>query len=57
MIQLYLEYDPQPPFDAGSPGKAGPELAARAKKQSEEFLRQREKQIGEVAAQRKAKVP
>ncbi|WP_296951221.1 DJ-1/PfpI family protein [uncultured Massilia sp.] len=28
-IQLALEYDPQPPFDAGSPGRAGPELVAR----------------------------
>jgi putative intracellular protease/amidase len=26
-IQLAIEYDPQPPFDAGSPEKAGPELA------------------------------
>jgi transcriptional regulator GlxA family with amidase domain len=25
-IQLAIEYDPQPPFDAGSPDKAGPEL-------------------------------
>ena len=25
-IQLGIEYDPQPPFDAGSPEKAGPEL-------------------------------
>lgn len=25
-IQLGIEYDPQPPFDAGSPSKAGPEL-------------------------------
>lgn len=25
-IQLIIEYDPQPPFDAGSPEKAGPEL-------------------------------
>ena len=25
-IQLGIEYDPQPPFDTGSPGKAGPEL-------------------------------
>ncbi|MER7083546.1 DJ-1/PfpI family protein [Saccharopolyspora kobensis] len=28
LIQLALEYDPQPPFDSGSPDKAGPELAA-----------------------------
>jgi len=25
-IQLLMEYDPSPPFDAGSPRKAGPEL-------------------------------
>ena len=25
-IQLGIEYDPQPPFDAGSPGKAPPEI-------------------------------
>jgi cyclohexyl-isocyanide hydratase len=29
-IQLGLEYDPQPPFDCGSPEKAGPERVARA---------------------------
>lgn len=28
-IQLTLEYDPQPPFDAGSPQAAGPELVGR----------------------------
>ncbi|WP_075793601.1 DJ-1/PfpI family protein [Massilia putida] len=28
-IQLALEYDPRPPFDAGSPEGAGPELVAR----------------------------
>jgi cyclohexyl-isocyanide hydratase len=28
-IQLALEYDPQPPFNAGSPEGAGPELVAR----------------------------
>ena len=26
LIQLAIEYDPQPPFDAGSPEKAGPQL-------------------------------
>ena len=25
-IQLAIEYDPQPPFDAGGPGKVGPEI-------------------------------
>jgi transcriptional regulator GlxA family with amidase domain len=27
-IQLAIEYDPQPPFEAGSPEKAGPDLVA-----------------------------
>jgi putative intracellular protease/amidase len=27
-IQLGIEYDPQPPFDCGSPAKAGPEIVA-----------------------------
>jgi putative intracellular protease/amidase len=27
-IQLHIEYDPQPPFDAGSPEKAGPQIVA-----------------------------
>jgi len=29
-LQLMIEYDPRPPFDAGSPEKAGPELVAAA---------------------------
>lgn len=31
LIQLAIEYDPQPPFDAGSPEKAGPDLVAIVK--------------------------
>ena len=30
-IQLYIEYDPQPPFDAGSVAKAGPEITERVR--------------------------
>lgn len=30
VIQLRIEYDPQPPFDAGSPQKAGPRIMALA---------------------------
>lgn len=30
-IQLALEYDPAPPFDVGSPEKAGPELVAKVR--------------------------
>lgn len=32
LVQLSTEYDPQPPFDAGSPAKAGPELVAKVQK-------------------------
>jgi cyclohexyl-isocyanide hydratase len=30
LIQLGIEYDPKPPFDAGSPNRAGPALVAKA---------------------------
>jgi cyclohexyl-isocyanide hydratase len=30
IVQLMLEYDPAPPFDTGSPEKAGPELVKKA---------------------------
>ncbi len=30
IVQLLLEYNPAPPFDTGSPEKAGPELVAKA---------------------------
>jgi cyclohexyl-isocyanide hydratase len=30
-IQLFLEYSPCPPFDAGSPESAGPEIAAKVR--------------------------
>jgi transcriptional regulator GlxA family with amidase domain len=28
VVQLAIEYDPQPPFDAGTPAKAGPDIVA-----------------------------
>jgi cyclohexyl-isocyanide hydratase len=37
-IQLALEYDPQPPFAAGSPQGAGPELVTRLRALQEERL-------------------
>lgn len=55
-IQLFLEYNPQPPFDTGSPEKAGPEMVAKAKKQLEVFAAAREKVINEVAARQRADV-
>jgi transcriptional regulator GlxA family with amidase domain len=37
VAQLSIEYDPQPPFDAGSPAKAGDAIVQRA---LEEFAKQ-----------------
>jgi cyclohexyl-isocyanide hydratase len=54
MIQLHYEYDPQPPFDCGSPEKAGPEMTANAKKRLGALISQRERVINEVAAKQKA---
>ena len=34
-LQLVFEYDPQPPFDCGSPEKAGPERVARLRASQE----------------------
>jgi transcriptional regulator GlxA family with amidase domain len=31
MTQLAIEYDPAPPFDAGSPAKAGPEITRKVR--------------------------
>jgi cyclohexyl-isocyanide hydratase len=55
MIQLYLEYNPQPPFNAGSPESAGPELTAKAKALLQTAIANREKVINEVAARQKAR--
>jgi cyclohexyl-isocyanide hydratase len=54
LVQLYLEYDPAPPFDCGSPESAGPELVARAKAQLEAAIAQREKVIADVSVRQRA---
>jgi transcriptional regulator GlxA family with amidase domain len=38
-IQLGIEYDPQPPFDAGSPGKAPAEIVERLRSRSRFIMR------------------
>jgi cyclohexyl-isocyanide hydratase len=44
MLQLAFEYDPQPPFDCGSPEAAGPDRVARLRAlQGERFARVAEK--------------
>jgi cyclohexyl-isocyanide hydratase len=49
-MQLGFEYDPQPPFDCGSPERAGPERVAIAKKALEGLLTAREIAFAEAAA-------
>jgi len=52
MIQLGLEYDPQPPFDCGSPQKAGAERVARARLAQQDRLQSVEAQIAQAARRR-----
>lgn len=45
MIQLGFEYDPQPPFDCGSPEKAGPERVERYRNLIKPIFDQRVAQV------------
>ena len=49
-MQLGFEYNPQPPFDCGSPEKAGPERVAIAKAALEGLISQREIVFAEAAS-------
>ncbi|MBI2741845.1 MAG: DJ-1/PfpI family protein [Rhodospirillales bacterium] len=49
-IQLVLEYDPQPPFDSGSPEKAGAERVKRIYERLAPLLESRRKANTEAAA-------
>lgn len=48
-IQLVLEYDPQPPFDSGSPEKAGTERVKRIRERLAPLLESRRKANAEAA--------
>lgn len=48
-IQLMVEYDPHPPFDAGSPERAGPELVERIRRAAEPLLRERDAAVAHAA--------
>lgn len=50
-VQLGLEYDPQPPFQAGSPEKAGTERTAKVRLQMEKMIARRQ-QANAAAAER-----
>jgi hypothetical protein len=41
-VQLGLEYDPQPPFQSGSPEKAGAERTAKVPTQMEKMIARRQ---------------
>jgi cyclohexyl-isocyanide hydratase len=49
-LQLTFEYDPEPPFDCGSPEKAGPERVQRLRALQEARLRAVEAQVARAAA-------
>ena len=50
MIQLGLEYDPAPPFDSGSPARAGEALVALYEDRMQKLAPDREAQIRAAAA-------
>jgi cyclohexyl-isocyanide hydratase len=50
-LQLAFEYDPQPPFDCGSPEAAGPERVARLRGLQAERLKQVEQEMDRALAQ------
>ena len=56
-MQLGFEYDPQPPYDCGSPERAGPERTAAAKKRLEGILGEREIVNAQAAARLRESVP
>ena len=56
-VQLGLEYDPAPPFDSGSPEKAGEALTAFVRARSRRDAPDRETRIKAVAERMKASAP
>ncbi len=47
-IQLMIEYNPQPPFQSGSPTNASPELLAKIKMETKEIQEKRKVQITRI---------
>ena len=48
-VQLSLEYDPQPPFDSGSPDRASPETLAAYRKMVDRFAPGRAEKVRAIA--------
>jgi cyclohexyl-isocyanide hydratase len=57
LIQLGLEYDPQPPFDSGSPERAGEELLALYAQRMQALAPDREQRIRQAAERLAAGAP
>ena len=57
LIQLGLEYDPQPPFDSGSPERAGEELLALYAQRMQALAPDREQRIRQAAERLVAEAP
>jgi cyclohexyl-isocyanide hydratase len=55
-VQLGLEYDPAPPFDSGSPERAGEELVEMVRQRSRSFAPDREERIYAAAKRLAARV-
>lgn len=51
-VQLSLEYDPRPPFDAGSPERAGEALVAAVKRRGERVAPNRDAELAALAIRR-----
>jgi len=49
-IQLAIEYDPKPPFDVGSPERAGPALVAKVRAAAERRQAERQAAVTKAAA-------
>ena len=49
-VQLGIEYDPRPPFDAGSPSRADPTLVAAVQERAEARQRERRDLVSAAAA-------
>ena len=49
-IQLNIEYDPHPPFDAGNPERAGPALVAKLRGASASRQSERQAAVDKAAA-------
>lgn len=50
VVQLRMEYDPKPPFDSGSPGRADPELVLAIERRSVERRARRAEAVRRAAA-------